>query len=235
MANASVATVAGRTLLWSRMRGSGTEPKNIKWGTAIPSTGGATTPVTASAASDVALFGPATETGVAGTSTIINTSAAWTLGDTYQVTGTLTCLVGAKTITEMVLSDTTTLAGTTTIATSSQAAAATTITLTAGANLPSPGSFYIQVENEVELVTSGAGTNTLTVTRGVLGSTSAAHAIGVPVTYGGDGGASAVGLGGQTSANAASEGGNNFCHADFAGIALNVNDSILFTVKDQLT
>jgi hypothetical protein len=226
MANASVATVVGRTIIWRRMTGNGSEPKNIKWGTSS---------VTASAAPDVALFTPATETGVAGTSTLVNTSAAWALGDTYQVTGTLTCLVTTKTITEMILSDTTTLSGTTTIATSSQAAGATTLTLTAGANLPTAGNFYIQVENEVQLVTAGQNSNTFTVTRGALGSTSLAHAIGVAVTCGGDGGASAVGLGGQTATVGATQGGNNFCHADFAGIALNVNDSILFTVKDQLT
>jgi hypothetical protein len=226
MANASVATVTGRTIIWRRMTGNGSEPKNIKWGTSS---------VTASAAPDVALFTPATETGVAGTSTLVNTSAAWALGDTYQVTGTLTCLVTTKTITEMILSDTTTLSGTTTIATSSQAAGATTLTLTAGANLPTAGNFYIQVENEVQLVTAGQNSNTFTVTRAALGSTSVAHAIGVAVTCGGDGGASAVGLGGQTATVGATQGGNNFCHADFAGIALNVNDSILFTVKDQLT
>jgi hypothetical protein len=208
------------------MTGNGSEPKNIKWGTSS---------VTASAAPDVALFTPATETGVAGTSTLVNTSASWVLGDTYQVTGTLTCLVTTKTITEMILSDTTTLSGTTTIATSSQAAGATTLTLTAGANLPTAGNFYIQTENEVQLVTGGQNSNTFTVTRGALGSTSAAHAIGIAVTCGGDGGASAVGLGGQTATVGATQGGSNFCHADFAGIALNVNDSILFTVKDQLT
>jgi hypothetical protein len=227
MSNASVATVVGRTIIWRRMTGNGSEPKNIKWGTSA---------VTASAATDVALFTPATETGVAGTSTIINNgSPAWVLGDTYQVTGTLTCLVTSKTITEMILSDTTTLSGTTTIATSSQSAGATTITLTAGANLPTAGNFYIQTENEVQLVTAGQNSNTFTVTRGALSSTSAAHAIGVAVTCGGDGGASAVGLGGQTATVGAAQGGNTFCHADFAGIALNVNDSILFTVKDQLT
>lgn len=226
MSNSAVATISGRTILWSRVRGSGTEPKNIKWGTSA---------TTASGAPDVALFAPATETGVAGTSTIVNTSASWTLGDTYKVTGTLTCLVTTKTITEMVLSDTITLSGTTTIATSSQAAAATTLTLTAGANLPTSGNFYIQLDNEVELVTGGQNTNTFTVTRGALGSTSAAHAIGVPVTLGGDGGASAVGLGGQTATVGAAQGGSIFCHADFAGIALAVSDSILFTISDQLT
>lgn len=233
MANASTATFAGRSILWGRMKGLQTEPNNIKWGTGIPSTAGATTPVTGSTNSDVALFGPATETGVVGTSSLVSTSQ---LADTYQVTGTLTCLVAAKTITEMALSDTTTLSGTTTIATSSQAAAATTITLAAGANLPGSGNFYIQVENEVQLVTGGQGTNTLTVTRGALGSASAAHAVGVNATLGGDGGAHAnATLGGQTATVGSAQGGNNFAHCDFAGIALNVNDSITFTLKDQLT
>jgi hypothetical protein len=224
MANAATATWAGRSILWARVRGLGTEPKNIKWGTSS---------VTASANSDVALFTPATETGVAGTSTMVSTSQ---LADSYRVTGTLTCLVGAKTITEMILSDTTTLSGTTTIATSSQAAGATTITVAAGANLITASNFYIQVENEVELVTGGQNTNTLTVTRAALGSSSAAHAVGVAVTVGGDGGANAnASLGGQTGTVGAAQGGNNFCHADFAGIALAVNDSITFTVTDALT
>ena len=39
----------------------------------------------------------------------------------------------------------------------------------------------------------------------------------------------------QTTANVLAKGGNLFAHADFAGIALNVNDSITFTWKDQLT
>jgi hypothetical protein len=225
MANASVATVVGRTIIWRRMTGNGSEPKNLKWGTSS---------VTGSAATDVALFTPATEVGIAGTSTIVNTSASWALGDTYQVVGTITNLVTSKTITEMILSDTTVLSGTTTIATSSQSAGSTTLTLAAGANLPTAGQFYIQTENEVQLVTGGQNSNTFTVARGALGSTSAAHAIGVSVTCGGDGGASAVTLGSQTATVGSAQGGNNFCHADFAGIALNVNDSILFTVKDWL-
>lgn len=232
MANASVATVVGRTILWNRMRGGGTEPKNIKWGVNTPST------ATASAASDVALFNPATETGVAGTSNVINTSTTWVLGDTYQVTGTLTCLVAGKTITEAILSDTITLSGTTTIATSSQAAGATTITLANGSatGIPTSSNFYIQVENEVQIVTAGQGTNTFTVTRGALGSASAAHAVGIPVTVGGDGGANtSYGLGAQTATVAAANGGNTFAHADFAGIGLAVNDSILFVWKDQAT
>jgi hypothetical protein len=224
MANAAVATYSGRSIMWARVRGLGTEPKNIKWGTSA---------VTASANPDVALFAPATETGVAGTSTMVSTTQ---LADTYQVVGTLTALVGAKTITEAVLSDTVTLSGTTTIATSSQSAGATTVTVTSGAALVGAGNFYIQVANEVELVTGGQGTNTLTVTRGQLGSAAAAHAIGVPVTVGGDGGANAnAGVGGQTATVGAAQGGSIFAHVDFAGIALSVNDSITFTFKDTLT
>lgn len=226
MANASVATYAGRSILWGRMRGLQTEPKNIKWGTGT---------VTGSANGDVALFTPATETGAVGTSTLVSTSF---LADTYQVTGTLTCLVAAKTITEALLSDTVTLSGTTTIATSSQSAASTSLTLANGSatGIPTSSNFYIQVENEVELVTGGQGTNTFTVSRGQLGSTSVAHAVGVAVTVGGDGGANInAGVGGQTATVGNAQGGNGFAHADFGGIVLNVNDSITFTWKDTLT
>lgn len=224
MANAAVATYSGRSLLWGRVRGLGTEPKNVKWGTGS---------VTGSANPDVALFTPATEVGVAGTSTMVSTTQ---LADTYQVVGTLTCLVAGKVITEAVLSDTITLPGTTTIASASQASGAGTLTVTSGAALITSGNFYIQIENEVELVTGGQNTNTLTVTRGQLGSAAAAHAIGVSVTVGGDGGANAnAGIGGQTATVGAAQGGNIFTHADFGAITLAVNDSITFTWKDQLT
>jgi len=227
MANAATATYAGRSLLWAlvKQQNAPTEPKNIAWGDSA---------VTASANPDVALFKPQTEARVAGTSTFVTTSF---LADTYQVTGTITCLVGGKTITEAGLFDTTTAASTTTIATSSQSSGATTITLGAAIG-PSSNNFYIQVENEVELVTGGQNTTTMTVTRGQLSSTAAAHAIGAVATSGGDGGAAAnASLGGQTAtaAQVLAKGGNMFAHADFAGIALSVNDSIAFTWKDQLT
>ena len=227
MANAATATWAGRSLIWALVRsaGSPTEPKNLAWGD--PTT-------TASANSDVALFKPQTETRVAGTSTMITTSF---LADTYKVTGTLTCLVGAKTITEAGLFDTTTAASTTTVSTVSQSAAATGLTL--GATIgPSSNNFYIQVENEVQLVTAGQGTTAVTVTRAQLGSVTAVHATGVTVTSGGDGLANANGAtSGQTATGAqvAAKGGNCFAHADFAGVALAVNDSIAFTVTDEFT
>ena len=226
MANAATATFPGRSLIWAFVKaaGSPTEPKNIGWGS------GATT---GSANQDVALFGPQTEARVAGTSSLVQTSF---LADTYQVTGTITA-TNAKTITEAGLFDTTTAASTSVIATSSQAAAATTITLSATIG-PTSGNFYIQVENEVELVTAGQGTATLTVVRAQLGSTSAAHAVGATATSGADGLANTnASLGGQTAtyANTTAKGGSMFAHADFSGIALANNDSILFTWKDQLT
>lgn len=228
MANAATATYAGRSLIWAFVKaaGSPTEPKNIGWGDPASS-------LTGSANSDVALFKPQTETRVAGASSLITTSF---LADTYQVTGTITA-TNAKTITEAGLFDTTTAASTSTIATSSQASGATTITLTATIG-PTSGNFYIQVENECQLVTGGQGTTTLTVTRAQLGSTAAAHAVGAVATSGADGLANTnAGLGGQTAtyANTTAKGGTMFAHADFAGIALANNDSILFTWKDQLT
>ncbi len=225
MANVATATFAGRSLLWSRMQGTGTAPKYIKWGDSL---------VTASANSDVALFRPQTEAPATGTNTVVSTVQ---LADTWQVTGTLTCLVATKTISEMVLSDTPTLSGTTTIAGTLATVGTVTLTVGAGANLPTSGNFYAQIENEVVLVTGGQNTQTLTVSRSQFGSATATHAIGVPVTFGGDGGATAFGIGGQTTSAAlvGSFGGSAFCHADFIGIGLAVNDSILFTVKDTLT
>src|ERR1700757_361363 len=146
MANAATATFSGRSLLWSRMRGTGTEPKYLKWGDST---------VTASANPDVALFKPQTEAPATGTPTVVSTVQ---LADTWQVTGTITCLVGTKTITEMVLSDTPTLSGTTTVNGTSQSSGATSLTVAAGANLPQSGNFYIQTENEVQLVTGGQNT-----------------------------------------------------------------------------
>lgn len=221
MANANTVTYSGRSIIWNRLKGSGTEPKNIQWGD---------TTVTASANPDVNLFKPQTEARTVGTSTLVTTTQ---LADTYQVVGTITCAVGAKTITEAGLFDTSTVSPTTTV-TNSLTNSGTTLTVGSTTGLPAV-SYYMQLENEIVLVTSTTS-STLTVTRGRLGSTSATHAAGAVLTLGGDGGA---GTGGatseQTATVAAAQGGNLFCHADFAGIALAVNDSINFTFKDQLT
>lgn len=52
------------------------------------------------------------------------------------------------------------------------------VTSSSAAQWPSTNGFKVRVEREVMLVTAGAGSNSLTVTRGVDGTTGAAHAIG---------------------------------------------------------
>jgi hypothetical protein len=225
MANANTATYSGRSIIWRMVKGAGTEPKNIGWGDST---------VTGSANPNVNLFKPQTETRVAGTSTQTTTSF---LGDTYQVVGTLTCLVGAKTITEAGLFDTTTLSPQTTVS-ASMTASQTTVSLGAASGIAT-SSYYRQIENETVLVTAGSNSTTETITRGALGSTAAVHSSGVATTVGGDGGAgqggATSGQGGTSQASVAALGGSMFAHADFAGIALSVSDSINFTFLDVLT
>lgn len=223
MANAATATYSGRSIMWNRVKGNGTEPKNIGWGDSA---------VTASANPDVNMFKPQTEARTAGTSTCITTSQ---LADTYQVTGAITCATGGKTITEAALFDTTTLSPSTTLA-ATLVIGGTSMSLGSATGLPGTGNYYMQIENEVVLITAGQTTTLQTITRGQLGSSAAGHAASTPVTLGGDGGANAqFSLGGQTATVAAANGGSCFVHADFGGIALNVNDSINFTFQDQLT
>lgn len=222
MAFAVTNTYPGRSIMWNRLKGNGAEPKNVKWGTGGGFTG--------SANANVALFAPATEAPVAGTSSLITTTG---LADTYQVTGTITCAAASKTITEEVWSDSTTLSGTGTLAVT-LLLAATAMTLVAAPAITT-GNYYAQIGNETILVT-GANSATLNITRGLLGSASATAASGTPVTIGGDGGA---GTGGATSLQTAivgaAQGGSIFVHADFAGDALNVNDSLSSTLTVTLT
>jgi len=224
MANAAVATFSGRAILWNRVRGNGTEPKNIGWGDSA---------VTQSAAPDVNLFAPQTEARTVGTSTMTTTSF---LGDTYSCSGSIVCAVGAKTIREAGLFDTTTLSPRTTV-NASMTAAQTTVTLAAAvAGTPTTGRYYRQIENEVVLITAGQSTTTETIVRGRLGSTSAVHSSGVTTVIGDDGGtATGGGTTEQTATVGAAAGGAIFIHADFAGIALSVSDSINFSFLDQLT
>ena len=224
MANAAVATFPGRAILWNRLRGNGTEPKNIGWGDSA---------VTASASSNVNMFKPQTEARTVGTSTMATTSF---LGDVYSVSGSIVCTTGGKTITEVGLFDTTSLSPSTTVG-ASMTAAQTTVTLgSAVANTPTSGSYYRQIENETVLVTAGQSSTTETIVRGRLGSTSAVHSSGTATTIGGDGGtATGGGTTEQTATVGAAAGGNCFIHADFAGIALSVSDSINFSVLDQLS
>lgn len=74
---ANVLTNAGRAIISNRLKGSGTEPNYVAWGT------GAGT----AAASDTTLFTESSEARVAGTSSQATTSVT---NDTYQVVGTMT-------------------------------------------------------------------------------------------------------------------------------------------------
>lgn len=223
MPTANKGTYAGFSMIWGKLNGQTvTEPKNIGWGTGGGFTG--------SANSNVALFAPASEARVAGTSTAVTTSY---LADTYQDTGTITASSG-KTITEVGFFDTTTASGTTTIGTS-LAVGTTVITLGAAIG-PTTLNFYAQIGNETVLVTGGQNTTTITVTRAQLGSSAGTQPSGTPITVGGDGGAHAnYSLGGQTATVSAALGGNMFAHCDFGNVVLNTNDSIAFTLQDQLT
>lgn len=222
---ATVATYTGRSIFWNRMKGNGTEAKNVHWGTGAPA-GDA-------AIGDVGLFNPSSETRVAGTSTLVTTTQ---LADTYQVVGTLTA-AGGRAITEASLHDTNTANSPSTTVTGSLTAGATGSQVVAAAGaFPATGNFYAQIDNEVVLATFVDATHISLVTRGVLGSTAASHLAGAVITLGGDGGA---GTGGATSAQTATvgaaQGGNIFVHANFAVMNINLNDSIQFTFKDQLT
>jgi len=223
MANLAVATFSGRSIIWNRIKGNGTEPLNVGWGTQATTTG--------SVSGNVNLWTPATEARTSGVSSLISTTQ---LADTYKVIASITCAVGAKTITEVGMFDTSTLSTTTTLA-ASLTASATSITF--GANPgPTSGNYYIQLSNNETVLATGANSTTLTVSRGALGTTSAVASSGTAATIGGDGGAYATGsVGGQTASVPASLGGSCFAHADFAGIALNVGDSISFTITDTLT
>lgn len=227
MANTTVATYSGRGIIWNRLLGNGTVPQNIGWGVAS-----AALPLTGSASANVNLFTPTTETRTAGTASIVTTTQ---LGDTLKVIGTIVCQTAPKTITEAGLFDVqATLSSTSTLA-ATLTSLATTMTLGAIITPTSGGNFYAQLLNETILVT-GAANTTLTIARNQLGTTASTTvaAIGTSVTTGGDGGAGGWTTG-QTASVVAANGGNMFIHADFAGIALSVNDSIAFTFTDTLT
>lgn len=92
MANVAVVTDAGMGIISNRIKGSGTEPVHIGWGTGA----------TAAAAGNTGLETPAAEARTSGTSSRQQTNVA---NDTYQVVGVVTCAGSAKAITEVVLMD----------------------------------------------------------------------------------------------------------------------------------
>jgi hypothetical protein len=227
----TVATFAGRGIIWNRVANvsAGAVPKNIQWGTLQSLLN-----VTGSASANVNLFAPATEARTGGTTSILTTTA---LGDTLQITGTITCAAVAKTIVEAGLFDAVSPVSPTTTITNSLTTATTSLTL--GTSLAgSVGNYYAQIGNETVLVT-GANSTTLTVVRGAVGPAPVigAWAGGTPITMGGDGGAAGWTTSQTVNSTSitASWGGNLFLKADFAPIALNPNDSISFTFSDTLT
>ena len=84
---ASVVTNGGKGVITGRIKGTGTEPNYVAWGT-----GAGTAAIT-----DAALFTAGSEARTAGTSTQVTTT---TTNDTYQVVGNIVAS-GAKTITEV--------------------------------------------------------------------------------------------------------------------------------------
>jgi hypothetical protein len=88
---ATVLANAGKAIITNRIKGAGTEPNYVAWGT------GAGT----AAATDTTLFTESAEARVAGTSTQQTTT---TTSDTYQVIGTMTASAG-RTITNAGLLD----------------------------------------------------------------------------------------------------------------------------------
>lgn len=92
MATVVKVTATGRGIISDRIKGDGTEPLNISWGT------GTTAPVDG----DTDLETAAAESAVAGTSSVQTTT---TTDDTYRVVGTLTS-ASTQTISESVLKDT---------------------------------------------------------------------------------------------------------------------------------
>jgi hypothetical protein len=201
---ATVFSYGGKSITTNRVKGSGTEPLNAGWGT-----GSGT-----SAATDTALFNPASEARVAGTSSQV-TTAANVPNDTYQVVATITAS-GSRAITEFGLFDTATAAPQTTLSAAISNNSTTSVSVTSGTNLSNNG--YIQVESEVLQIVSGGGTGSLTVSRGARGSTAASHSNSLPV------------VGGEGLA-----GGNMFMKGDFSVINMNSGDSIQFTARLQYT
>jgi hypothetical protein len=85
-------TNAGLAIITNRIKGAGTEPNYVHWGTGT----------TAAAVTDTTLETAGAESRTSGTSTRVTTTAT---NDTYQVVGTITCTGSGKAITEMGLFD----------------------------------------------------------------------------------------------------------------------------------
>ena len=208
---AAFVTRKGREVVAStRMIGApagSTEPKVVCWGTG----GVAGGPFTA-ANTDVAMFSEAAENRVTGTSSAVTTT---TTNDTYQVTGTITA-TGARTITEVGLSDGTTKPFSTTWSTAPTGTGGTSGTA-AATYTPANGT-YIQCRTEVMQVSAGSGGTALTLVRGQNGSSAVTQSNGDQITTGNPPG--------TATANS-----TLFLHADHGSTTLATNDSIAYTIQ----
>lgn len=66
--------------------------------------------------------------------------------------------------------------GSTTLSAAITTTTATSVSITSSASFPQTGKFWIKVDDEIMYVTAGAGTTTLTVTRGQEGTKASTHA-----------------------------------------------------------
>jgi hypothetical protein len=209
MATVVKITSKGREVISGRMKGATptqVEPLDIGWGV-----GTATATVF-----DVGLFKEAAESRVAGTSSFATISSS---NDTYQVVGTITSL-SAQTISEALLSDSSTKPFSTTWSTAPTTTSGTSGT-TAGSYTPANGTHIQTQAGEVMTVSAGSGSTSLTVVRGVNGSTAVTQTAGDTIAEGN--------IPGEAVANCTA-----FVHASFTGLALNTNDSIQFTFQVQI-
>jgi len=92
MATVSVLTDGGLDITTNRIKGSGTEPKYVGWGTGT----------TGAVVANTALETPAAEARTSGTTSQETTTET---NDTYRVVGAITCATSAKAITEVGLFD----------------------------------------------------------------------------------------------------------------------------------
>jgi hypothetical protein len=83
---------SGLEIITNRIKGAGTEPNYVSWGTGTVE----------AAVSDTSLTNECTESRTSGTSSRQTTS---TTNDTYRIVGTITCVGASKAITEVGLFD----------------------------------------------------------------------------------------------------------------------------------
>ncbi|MFI5880809.1 hypothetical protein [Streptomyces sp. NPDC051554] len=212
----AVITAKGREIIAGRMRGSSpsqAEPLNLAWGNNPAGL--------AAAATDVGLFKEASESRVAGTSSVVTTT---TPNDTYQVTATVTS-GSTQSIAEVALSDSASKpTAVDAVQTSSGVIgsnSSTNLIVASGASFSV--NQYIQIRTEVLKITAIA-TNTLTVTRAQNGSTAISTIALNDVVTGGN-------IPGVTNVT----NGSVFFHADHGSQSLSSGDQVAYTLTTKFS